>query len=67
VTLVGISVANFDDADDAEQLELPFDGAVAGALDIALDSVRHRFGGNAVTRGVLVGRDQGLSMPMLPD
>jgi DNA polymerase-4 len=60
-------VANFEGADDVEQLELPFERSVAGALDSALDSVRHRFGSAAVTRGVLVGRDSGLSMPMLPD
>lgn len=67
VTLVGISVANFEGTGDEEQLELPFDRAAAGSLDSALDSVRHRFGPAAVTRGVLVGRDAGLSMPMLPD
>ncbi len=67
VTLVGISVANFEGTEDAEQLELPFERAVAGALDTALDNVRHRFGSAAVTRGVLVGRDTGPSMPMLPD
>ena len=67
VTLVGIAVTNFEGTDDVEQLELPFDREVAGALDTALDKVRHRFGSAAVTRGVLVGRDPGLSMPMLPD
>ena len=67
VTLVGVSVANFEGGEDLEQLELPFDRSVAGALDEALDSVRHRFGSAAVTRGVLVGRDLGPSMPLLPD
>jgi DNA polymerase-4 len=37
------------------------------ALDTALDQVRDRFGSAAVTRGVLLGRDQGLEMPRLPD
>ena len=32
-----------------------------------LDDVRDRFGSAAVTRAVLLGRDQGLSVPMLPD
>ncbi|MET3808187.1 DNA polymerase-4 [Nakamurella sp. UYEF19] len=67
LTLVGIAVANFDGEDVAEQLELPFEGSVATALDTALDGVRHRFGSAAVTRGVLLGRDPGWTMPTLPD
>jgi DNA polymerase-4 len=66
LTLVGIAVSNLDN-DDAVQLELPFDRYSGGALDAALDDVRERFGSNAVTRAVLLGRDQGLSVPMLPD
>jgi DNA polymerase IV len=66
VTLIGIAVANLDD-DGAVQLELPFDEGSAGALDAALDSVHQRFGSAAVTRAVLLGRDQGLSVPLLPD
>ena len=58
LTLVGIAVANLDD-DDAVQLELPFDRGGAGALDTALDDVRTRFGTAAVTRAVLLGRDDG--------
>jgi DNA polymerase-4 len=37
------------------------------ALDAALDDVRDRYGSKAVTRAVLVGRDTGVSMPLLPD
>jgi DNA polymerase-4 len=37
------------------------------ALDLALDEVRARFGSSAITRAVLVGRDRGLVMPLLPD
>ncbi len=66
LTLVGISVANLDDA-RAVQLVLPFDGDRQAALDAALDDVRDRFGSAAVTRAVLLGRDPGLTMPMLPD
>jgi DNA polymerase-4 len=66
LTLVGVAVANLDD-DDAVQLCLPFDRAAGSALDAALDDVRERFGSGAVTRAVLLGRDHGLSMPMLPD
>jgi len=66
VTLVGISVGNLDD-DGAVQLMLPFDRRSGSALDAALDGVRERFGSDAVTRAVLLGRDPGMSMPMLPD
>ena len=68
LTLVGISVGNLHD-DASVQLALPFDRRRGGAdgLDSALDDVRDRFGSNAVTRAVLLGRDQGLSVPMLPD
>ena len=66
LTLVGIAVANLDD-DGAVQLALPLDSHSGGALDAALDEVRRRFGSTAVTRAVLLGRDQGWSVPMLPD
>jgi len=66
ITLVGVAVTNLDDS-GAVQLPLPFDGVVAGALDAALDDVRERFGSSAVTRTVLLGRDPGLTVPMLPD
>ena len=66
LTLVGVAVANLDD-DDAIQLALPFDRHSGGALDAALDEVRDRFGSGAVTRAVLLGRDQGLTVPLLPD
>ena len=67
LTLIGISVGNFEGREVAVQLELPFDGIAVTALDSALDQVRHRFGPSALTRGVLLGRDPGLSMPTLPD
>jgi DNA polymerase IV len=66
LTLVGVSLANLHD-DGAIQLALPFDRPRAGTLDATLDSVRDRFGSAAVTRAVLLGRDQGLSVPLLPD
>ena len=66
LTLVGVAVANLDD-DSAVQLALPFDRASGYALDAALDAVRARFGPTAVTRAVLLGRDQGLTVPLLPD
>jgi DNA polymerase-4 len=74
LTQLGISVGDLDD-DGAVQLALPFeraagsglDAAIGPALDVALDEVRTRFGTAAVTRAVLLGRDQGLSVPLLPD
>ena len=66
ITLVGISVANLDD-DGALQLVLPLDGHDGITLDEALDEIRERFGPNAVLRAVLLGRDHGLSVPLLPD
>ncbi len=65
-TLVGIAVGNLDD-DATMQLELPFDEGDADALDTALDEVHRRFGTSAVTRAVLLGRDQGITVPLLPD
>jgi DNA polymerase-4 len=65
LTLVGVAVANFDD--DPCQLQLPFARSRDNALDAALDEVRDRFGWTAVTRAVLLGRDPGLTMPLLPD
>jgi DNA polymerase-4 len=66
ITLVGVAVSNLED-ERAIQLALPFDGGDGGALDIALDEVRERFGSSAVTRAVLLGRNQGLTVPLLPD
>jgi DNA polymerase IV len=63
-TLVGVAVANLDDS-GVIQLTLPFERH-SGALDAALDQVRERFGADAVTRAVLLGRDQGLTVPLLP-
>ena len=66
LTLVGVAVANLED-DRAVQLTLPFDPRSWDALDLALDEVRDRFGSGAITRAVLLGRDEALSMPLLPD
>ena len=66
LTLVGVSVVNLED-DDAVQLVLPFHRHSGGALDAALDEVRDRFGATAVTRAVLLGQDEGLTLPRLPD
>jgi DNA polymerase-4 len=66
LTLVGIAVSNLQD-NTAVQLVLPSDRQRASALDAVLDDVRKRFGSDAITRAVLIGRDQGFTMPMLPD
>ncbi|GAA1611771.1 DNA polymerase IV [Kribbella sancticallisti] len=66
ITMVGISVGNLEN-EQTVQLALPFDKAANDELDSALDHVRDKFGTNAVTRGILLGRDQGLTVPMLPD
>ena len=66
ITLVGVSLVNLD-ADSAIQLALPYEDTRPNALDSALDDIRDRFGTDAITRAVLVGRDQGFSVPLLPD
>jgi len=66
VTLVGISVSNLEDA-RTMQLTLPLDELDRSALDAALDAICDRFGSRAITRGLLVGRDPGWEMPLLPD
>jgi DNA polymerase-4 len=66
VTLVGVTLGNLG-SDGLVQLELPFDRRPADALDATLDKVRDRFGSAAITRAVLLGRDQGPSVPLLPD
>jgi DNA polymerase-4 len=66
LTLIGVSVTNLA-PDRPLQLLLPLERHSGGALDAALDEVRARFGANAVTRAVLLGRDAGLTVPLLPD
>jgi DNA polymerase-4 len=70
LTLIGFAVCNID-RDGAQQMELPFADPAATrdslTIDVAIDRVRGRYGNSAVTRGVLVGRDPGWEMPMLPD
>ena len=41
--------------------------AHGSALEAALDAVRERFGSKAITRAVLLGRQDGFSPPLLPD
>ncbi len=75
MSMVGVAVTNFGDL-EAEQPELPFGEAPAGrrrvparpgALDSALDLVKQRYGGTAITRAVHLGGRTGPDMPLLPD
>jgi DNA polymerase IV len=66
ITLIGVSLTNLDD-DGAVQLTLPFDRRSTCTVDAALDELRDRFGSSAITRAVLLGRDQGPLVPLLPD
>jgi DNA polymerase-4 len=66
LTLVGVSVANLEN-DCPVQLVLPFDRCAGLELDLAIDEIRNRFGLGSITRGVLLGRETGLSIPLLPD
>ncbi|MEU7653253.1 DNA polymerase IV [Micromonospora taraxaci] len=65
VTLIGVSVGNLDDS--PVQPELPFHRDPGAELDAAVDAVRDRFGSTALTRAVLLGREPGVEMPLLPD
>jgi DNA polymerase-4 len=66
LTLIGISVGNLGTLDFV-QPELPFEVPDLGELDSAVDGIRDRFGTSAVTRGTLLGKDPGMSVPLLPD
>jgi DNA polymerase-4 len=66
VTLVGIAVANLENA-DAVQLVLPFDRRSRDALDAALDEVRAKYGSASVIRAVLLGHGDRPPPPLLPD
>jgi DNA polymerase IV len=66
LTLVGVALTNLED-NSAVQLAFPFDGYLPSALDLAVDDVREQFGKDAITRAVLLGRDAGLEVPLLPD
>ncbi|HXJ66010.1 MAG TPA: DNA polymerase IV, partial [Actinomycetota bacterium] len=66
ITLIGITYTNLGD-DGAIQLALPFDRRAGSTLDATVDDLRDRFGKTAVTRAALLGRDSGMSVPLLPD
>jgi DNA polymerase-4 len=66
LTLVGIAVTNLESG-RAVQLVLPFGSDGGAALDAVVDEIRARYGSTAITRAVLLGRDTGLVVPLLPD
>jgi len=69
ITLLGLSITNLSDG-DVIQLALPFSElafADGTSLDLALDNVREKFGSSSIGRATNVGRDMGVSVPMLPD
>jgi len=66
VTLIGVTLGSLQD-DRVIQFALPFGRPRADAIDATLDRVRDRFGSAAIARAVLLGRDHGPSVPLLPD
>jgi DNA polymerase IV len=66
LTLVGVAVSNLAD-DTPVQLAFPFVRRDELELDLAVDEIRTRFGLDAIKRAVLLGRDTGFAMPLLPD
>ena len=66
LTLVGVAGTNLADETPA-QLALPLARRGTLELDFAIDEIRTRYGLAAITRAVLLGRDSGLTMPLLPD
>lgn len=66
LTLIGVAFSNLE-GDEAVQLALQLDRRENRALDAALDELRDKFGSGAIKRAVLLGRDEGPSVPLLPD
>jgi DNA polymerase-4 len=67
ITLLGLSVSNLERAGSPGQLTLPLERRSHVALDAVLDAVRDRFGPDAVTRAVLLGRGGGAIPWLMPD
>jgi DNA polymerase IV len=63
ITLVGVALTNLEDFGAAQ---LPLDDRTA-VLDSTLDELRDRFGTEAITRAVLLDRDEHPRLPQLPD
>jgi DNA polymerase-4 len=66
ITLIGVTLGNLEN-EGAIQLSLPLEPRPVQELDVALDDIRERFGTGAITRAVLVGRSEDVTVPLLPD
>ena len=64
ITLMGITFTNLQDS-RAVQLVLPFDQRHRPPSTRRSTAVRARYGADAITRAVLLGRDPGISVPLL--
>ena len=60
---MGVALTNLEDSGRGQ---LPLDDRTA-LLDSTLDELRERFGTEAITRAVLLDRDENPRLPMLPD
>jgi DNA polymerase IV len=67
ITLVGITIANLEGVGSGVQLTLPLDRRWSIDLDVTLDQLRDRFGKEAITRAVLLGRQARPTLPWLGD
>jgi DNA polymerase IV len=63
ITLVGVALSNLEDSGPGQ---LPLDDRTA-VLDSTLDELRERFGAEAITRAVLLDREEHPRLPQLPD
>jgi DNA polymerase-4 len=63
ITLVGVALTNLEDLGAAQ---LPLDDRTA-LLDSTLDRLRERYGNDAITRAVLIDREEAPRLPQLPD
>ncbi|MGN6127807.1 MAG: DNA polymerase IV [Humibacter sp.] len=66
ITLIGVSFSQLGSS-DSMQPELPIDWGDGSRLDTVVDAVRDRFGATSVSRAAHLGRDPGLSAPLLPE
>ncbi|MEZ7962468.1 MAG: hypothetical protein QMC04_11105 [Ilumatobacter sp.] len=66
LTLLGASVGNLEN-ESTVQMALPFEWVQACELDAAIDAIRNKFGGAALTRADRIGSDVGFGVPLLPD
>ncbi|QKJ18025.1 DNA polymerase IV [Microbacterium hominis] len=66
ITLIGVSLSQLGHVDSVPP-ELPIDWSDGARLDTVLDAVRDRFGAASVARAAVLGRDPGITAPLLPE